>query len=158
MWYPLPLCGHRFLDVSTSCRVLEISYEHGKAALVFGISREPECKPGWVSRLGQKILACLFSLPPILSGSPPQAGRLQTWTVSGLSPSHCPRLLALVRHTTCRCWMPSPQVAEHCHGGARSGRSGQRGEGRETEEVGGELQSRQCPVQKEYKAGCQVAT
>lgn len=44
---------------------------------------------------------------------PPQAGRLQTWTVSGLSPSHCPRLLALVLHTTCRCWMPSPQVAEH---------------------------------------------
>lgn len=71
---------------------------------------------------------------PILSSSPPQGGRLQTWTVSGFSPSHCPRLLALVRHTTCRCWMPSPQVAEHCRGkaGAGSSHSGRGGVGGET--------------------------
>lgn len=91
--------------------------------------------------------------PPFPSGLPPQAGRLQTWMVSGLSPSHCRRLLALVRHTTCRCWMPSPQVAEHCHGRVRtrSGHSSQGGTGREMEEGGSELQPSQCPGQKGYR-------
>lgn len=95
-------------------------------------------------------------LPPALSGSPLQAGRLQTWMVSGLSPSHCPTLLALVRHTTCRCWMPSPQVAEHCHDAARAG-PGHSGPGRaggEREEGGSELQSSQCPGQKRYRERC----
>lgn len=75
---------------------------------VFGISKgqEPCCcmvtvrgMNGWASDPG-----C----------SPPQAGWLQIRTVSGLTPSHGPRALELFLHTTCRCWMPFPQVAEHC--------------------------------------------
>lgn len=46
--------------------------------------------------------------------SPGHAATLQTWTVSGFSPSHCPMLLSLALHTTWRCWMPSPQLTEHC--------------------------------------------
>lgn len=67
-----------------------------------------------------------------------------------MSPSHCPRLLALVRHTTCRCWMPSPQVAEHCHGRVktRAGHRSQGGAGRETEEGDSELQYSQYPGEK----------
>lgn len=45
--------------------------------------------------------------------SPGQRATWQPWTVSGLSPSQRPPL-SLPLHTTCRCWTPSPQLAEHC--------------------------------------------
>lgn len=127
------LWGHECLDISPHGSILEISCEQGEAPLIRGVARGPGYRLGWASGLEE------LGLPgfpyPILSGSPLQAGRLQAWMVSGLSPSHCPRLLALVRHTTCRCWMPSPQVAEHCQepGRARpqwSGRGRWRDRGR----------------------------
>lgn len=116
MWHPLPLWRPKFPDIGPHRGVLAISCEQEEAILVFGTLAQGT-GPGL----------------PIPSGSPPQVGRLQTWTVSGLSPSQCPRLLALVLHTTCRCWMPSPQVAEHCHGWVSARHSG-RGQGRWREE------------------------
>lgn len=76
---------------------------------------------GKPAKLGLRSRPEELGWTPNLPGSPPQAGRLQTWTVSGLSPSHCPRLLALARHTTCRSWTPSPQVTEHCRGETGAG-------------------------------------
>lgn len=80
------------------------------AQLVLGISKGQGPRPLHGHR-GQRNEG---AGPPHLFHSPPQAGRLQTCTVSGLTPSHGPRALELFLHTTCRCWMPSPQVAEHC--------------------------------------------
>lgn len=47
--------------------------------------------------------------------SPGHELSLQMRTVSGFSPSHSPTVLSLALQTTCRCWIPSPQVTEHCH-------------------------------------------
>lgn len=51
------------------------------------------------------------SSSPLLS--PGQRATWQPWMASGLSPSQRAPL-SLPLHTTCRCWTPSPQVAEHC--------------------------------------------
>lgn len=44
---------------------------------------------------------------------PGQRWRLQMRIVSGLSSSQSPGVLSLALQTTCRCWIPSPQVTEH---------------------------------------------
>lgn len=160
-----PDCGTHCPSGVTSSRTSAFTVEFWRfpgrgreEALVLGGTSGPGSQSGWASGLGQR------SWPtPILPGSPPQAGRLQAWIVSGLAPSHCPRLLALVRHTTCRCWMPSPQVTEHCHGG-RAGQGGveggQGGAGRpgwaerQRKEA---VSSSQCAGQKGYRGGCQAS-
>lgn len=48
--------------------------------------------------------------------SPGHGFSLQMVMVSGFSPSHSAAVLSLALQTTCLCWIPSPQLTEHCRG------------------------------------------